>query len=106
VLSRYDIERRVLTGLKNRLLAPELIQEFVDSFHAGVEAATADREANRRTRKRELAAVERKIAGILKVIEDGLYHESMKERLSSLEADKARLLATGDGDGTELPSVL
>ncbi|WP_434622047.1 recombinase [Azospirillum sp. B2RO_4] len=105
-ISRFDVERRVLTGLKERLLAPELVREFVDSFRAGVEAATADRDANRRTRERELAAVERKIAGILKAIEDGLYHESMKERLTILEADKARLLATSDGDGTDLPSVL
>ena len=105
-ISRFDIERRVLTGLKERLLAPELVQEFVDSFRAGVEAATADREANRRTRERELAAVERKIAGILKAIEDGLYHESMKERLIILEADKARLLAAAEEPNVDLPSVL
>ncbi|WP_211110591.1 recombinase family protein [Azospirillum ramasamyi] len=105
-ISRFDIERRVLTGLKERLLAPELVREFVDSFRAGVEAATADREANRRTRERELAAVERKIAGILKAIEDGLYHESMKERLTILEADKARLLAEAEESDADLPSVL
>ena len=103
---RCDIERRVLTGLKERLLAPELIQEFVESFRTGVEAATSDREANRRTRERELAAVERKIAGILKVIEDGLYHGSIKERLTALEADKARLLAAAEEPDADLPSVL
>ena len=64
-----DIERRVLAGLKGRLFAPELIQDFVDGFRAEWEAGAADREADRRTRERELATVERKIAGILDGIE-------------------------------------
>ncbi|MCW2242496.1 hypothetical protein [Azospirillum canadense] len=105
-ISRFDVERRVLTGLKERLLAPDLIQEFVDSFRAGGAAATADRAANRRTRERELAAVERKITGVLKAIEDRLYHESMKGRLTGLEADKARLLAEAEETDADLPAVL
>ncbi|WP_209882469.1 recombinase family protein [Azospirillum soli] len=105
-ISRMNIERRVLSGLKERLLAPELIQDFIDGFRAEWEAAQTNREASRRHRERELASVERKIAGILKAIEDGLYHESMKERLTTLEADKARLLADGEDADTGLPPIL
>ena len=37
-----------------------------------------------------LAAVERKIAAIIRAIEDGLYQPSMKARLAELEAEKAQ----------------
>jgi hypothetical protein len=40
---------------------------------------------------RQQAAVERKIAGILSAVEQGMFHPSMKERLSGLEAERAKL---------------
>ena len=53
---RSDLERRVLDGLKHRLLAPERVQ--------------------------------RKIASMIRAIEDGMYQPSMKERMAELEAEK------------------
>jgi hypothetical protein len=90
-ISRKEIEDRVLTGLSDRLLAPNLIQVFLDEFEAELhrEAASAGRE-----RKRagvQLIAIDRKIAGILKAIEDGAYHPSLKDRLTALEAEKAAI---------------
>ncbi|MDF2811872.1 MAG: recombinase [Microvirga sp.] len=41
----------------------------------------------------KLSVVERKIAGILRAIEDGMYQPAMKVRLSELEAEKASLTA-------------
>lgn len=38
-----------------------------------------------------MAAVQRKIDGILTVIEDGFYQLSMKQRLAELEREKAAL---------------
>jgi hypothetical protein len=44
----------------------------------------------------KLAAVERKIAGIMRAIEDGLYQLAMKAGLSELEGEKASLMARQD----------
>ncbi len=41
-----------------------------------------------------------------KTIEDGPYHESMKERLTSLEAGKAQLLPAAEESDADLPAVL
>lgn len=41
----------------------------------------------------KLAAIERKIAGIVRAIEDGLYQPSMKARLAQLEAEKTEAMA-------------
>jgi site-specific DNA recombinase len=90
---RPAIEARVLAGLKERLLAPELVATFVAEFQAEVSRRQADAGQATAAVERELAGVERKIAGILKAIENGLYHPSMKERLSALEEQRAGLQA-------------
>jgi site-specific DNA recombinase len=47
-----------------------------------------------------LAQVERKIAAMIRAIEDGLYQPAMRERLVTLEAEKAQLMAElGAGSG-------
>ena len=46
------------------------------------------RQAEHAQRSRKLAETERKIAGIMRAIEDGLYDPSMKERLAALKAER------------------
>ena len=52
-----------------------------------------DAEAERDAAHQALADANRKIAGILKAIEDGAYHPTLKERLTLLEAEKAAAAA-------------
>ena len=92
-ITRQEIEARVLTGLKERLLEPELVASFVASFQ---EQLTEDREQRRKAKNRvdkQIAEIERRVAGIMSAVEDGLYEPSMKSRLASLKEDKARFLA-------------
>ncbi|MCA0851371.1 recombinase family protein, partial [Salipiger thiooxidans] len=56
-------------------------------------AAQADTQAARTKAERELAQVEKKIAGLLSAIEDGMYHPSMKEKMAGLEDRKRSLTA-------------
>ena len=105
-VTRQEIEARVLCGLKTRLLAPELVHAFVDAFRHEVEVQRADRAAQHQQRAKDLAAVERKIAGLLKAVEDGMYHPSMKERLTALEVERERLLAGGEEEPPCAPEIL
>lgn len=45
-VSRQEIEARVLEGLKERLLAPELVREFVRSFQEETNRMAAERVAS------------------------------------------------------------
>jgi hypothetical protein len=92
-ITRQEIEARVLVGLKERLLAPDLVAEFIAAVQDEVERARTSRKAARSQHDKKLAAVERRIAGILTAIEDGLYDPGMKERLATLRAEKAELEA-------------
>ena len=92
-ITRQAIEARVLGGLKDKLMAPELVAEFVRAFQEEVTAAAQTAAQRRGELQRELESIERKIAGVLKAIEDGMYSAALKERMQGLEARRAELAA-------------
>jgi DNA invertase Pin-like site-specific DNA recombinase len=92
-IRREELERRVLDGLKHRLLAPELVEQFARDFHDEVNRQAAERSQSRAQDQGRLAAVQRKIGSMIRAIEDGLYQPSMKGRMAELEAEKASLEA-------------
>src|SRR5262249_22319917 len=61
----------------------------IRTFQEEVNAAAKTAAARGEQLKREAEAVERKIAGIMAAIEDGMYAPALKERMRALEARKA-----------------
>lgn len=92
-ISRQRIEARVLAGLKERLLAPDMVAEALAAFEAEASVARREAVAKASARRRELEEVERKIAGVVRAVEDGEWGEALKARLKDLEIRKARLVA-------------
>ena len=88
MIDRREIEERVLGGLRERMMAPELVAAFVEEFNAELRRLAGEAEADYAVARRTIAEVERKIAGIVKAIEDGAYHPTLKERLTILEREK------------------
>jgi len=93
-IQREEVEDRVLGGLKQKLLHPQLIASFVEEYRKAWNAAQAGAAAGREKQERDLVQVEKKVAGILAAIEDGFYHSSMKAKLAELEATEAQLTAS------------
>jgi site-specific DNA recombinase len=92
-ISRKEIERRVLTGIKEKLVAPDLVAVFVREF---TEEWNRLAEASRQTRtalESELSKIERRIAQVMAAIEQGIITRTTKERLLELEASRERLKA-------------
>lgn len=90
-ISRQAVEARVLGGLKDKLFAPELVAEFVRSFQEELNAKRRTAMQRQDELRRELDGIERKMAGVLKAIEDGMYSSVLKERMRELETRKAEL---------------
>jgi site-specific DNA recombinase len=90
-IRREELEHRVLTSLRTRLMAPELVSVFIEEYTREVSRQTRDHAAANAGLERDAAAVDRKIAGILSAIEDGLYSPSMKQRLADLESKKREI---------------
>jgi site-specific DNA recombinase len=92
-VSRQEIEARVLGGLKEKLLAPELVREFVRPFQEEVNRTNAEREQQFRADRQQLDSIKRKIAGIVTAIEEGDYSRALGDRLADLEKQQELLEA-------------
>jgi DNA invertase Pin-like site-specific DNA recombinase len=92
-ITRQEIEARVLEGLKERLLAPDLVAAFVQACQEEVRRERDTLRAARAARERKADEIERKIAGILRAIEDGLYEPAMKARLAELKEEREKIRA-------------
>jgi site-specific DNA recombinase len=110
-ITLVELERRVLGGLKERLLAPELFAEYVMEFRAEISRlriGTAERQTV--IQKRLLDLVHR-IERIVDAISDGTASTSLRARLMDLERQRDRLEQELREVGTtpslpELPSDL
>jgi len=91
-VSRRLIERRILDGVKDWLLTPQLFRVFATEYIALVNRRAHDAEETERTARHELAAVNAKIEAVLEAIEDGIRTPSTKRRLE-LEARREQLEA-------------
>jgi site-specific DNA recombinase len=90
-VNRQEIEARVLDGLKGRLMAPELVREFIRAFQEEANRAATERERQFRADGVHLAAIERKIVRIVAVIEEGKYSRALGDRLADLERQQELL---------------
>jgi site-specific DNA recombinase len=81
--------------LRQRLLAPEMVEEFVAAYHEEVNRhrrdETAARTAGRAAQERELAEVRRKLDGLIDAIAEGMRAPGLQQRLDELEARRAAL---------------
>ena len=74
-------------------MAPELVREFIRAFHEEVNRAAAEREQQFKADGVHLAAIERKIAGIVAAVEEGNYNRALADRLAELERQQELLRA-------------
>lgn len=75
---REEVEARVLDGLHEKLLHPDLIAMFVEEYRKAFNAAAGERSNAQDNAKRALKQIEKKITGMLAAIEDG-YVSSVNE---------------------------
>ena len=93
MIKRDSLEQRVLSGIKRQLLTPDMVKEFIVEFRSEWNRIYSERQAANLTRTNELASVNRKIAAIVRAIEDGAWTPSLKQQLGNLEQRRRELEA-------------
>ena len=88
---RGRVEEVVLEGLKTRLMAPELVEEFIRSFHEELNRRGAADDLRREANQTELDRVTKKLRGLYDAIADGLRSPGLQAELLALEARQAGL---------------
>ena len=74
-------------------MAPELVAEFIHAFTAEWNRAIAEASAGRDGVRRELAAVERKLNGLINALAEGFRAAGLQGQLDALEARRIELAA-------------
>jgi hypothetical protein len=91
MIKREILEKRVLSGIKQQLLTPEMVREFVAEFRSEWNRLAREQGDAHQKRATELASIKRRIAGIINAIEDGEWTPSLKQRLRELEQRQGEL---------------
>src|SRR5882724_9729589 len=92
-IRRPVLEGLILDGLKDRLMAPELVKEFIAEFHREVNRQSRNREADQGLQQREFDDVNRKLRGLIEAIAEGLRWPGLQAKLDELEQRKVTLEA-------------
>jgi DNA invertase Pin-like site-specific DNA recombinase len=90
-IKRGVIEGLVLDALRNQLMAPELVAEFVKSFTVEWNRLIAESAFDTDAAERELASVDRKLAGLIDALAEGFRSPGLQSKLDALEARRATL---------------
>jgi site-specific DNA recombinase len=90
-IRRVALEGLIINGLRQRLMAPELVEEFVRAVQKEINLQRREDDALRDGQKRELAEVTRRLNGLIDAIADGLRAPGLQQRLDELEARRVQL---------------
>ncbi|WP_282569274.1 zinc ribbon domain-containing protein [Aliiroseovarius sp. S1339] len=90
LIKRKEVEDRVLKGLKQKLMHPALMAEFVSEYHREWNRLQVENTSSHTRLEAELRTVLSKIAKIVDAISEGMFHASMKTKLGNCILDKPK----------------
>jgi len=90
-IARETLEARMLKGLRDRLMAPEIAAEAMRTYAEETNRLNRERRAGSEADRKALADVEKKLKEIVTAIEDGGYSRPLMVRLRELEAKRNEL---------------
>lgn len=88
-----ELERRVLEGIERRLLAPEIVAEFLKEYHSEQRRLRKEASRQRHEADKRVHDLDRHISNIIDAIAEGVASSGMKTKLIELEGEKEALLA-------------
>ena len=102
---RGPLEERVLDALARQLMQPEHIELFIREFTAEWNRLASEATAGVDGNRRELAAVERKLANLIDAIAEGVRASGLQAKLAELETRRASLQADIIHPAAPLPAL-
>jgi len=87
-IAREALETRVLAGLKDKLMAPEVAAEAMRAYQEERNRINRDRRLTGDQERRALERAEKAIKEIVTAIENGAYSRTLGDRLNALEKER------------------
>ena len=104
-IAREVLEARVLTGLRERMMTPEMAAEAMRAYTQETNRLNRERRNIADATRRELAETGKAIAEIVRVIEQGGWHRTLSDRLTELEARQDSLAARLSDAPQDVPDL-
>jgi site-specific DNA recombinase len=92
-IKRRELEAMVIDGLKEQLMTPEAVKEFVSEFHREMNRVNAERRSHADVMRRELERLEREIQAIIDAVKRGAFSAALQRELTNLENRHSELTA-------------
>lgn len=92
-IARTVLEARVLTGLHERMMTPDMAAEAMRAYAQETNRLNCERRQSEDATRRDLAETIKAIAEIVRVIEQGGWHRALSDRLTELETKQDGLTA-------------
>jgi len=104
-IARKALETRVLDGLRNKLMEPEVAAEAMRAYAVETNRLNRERRTAGDADRRALADIERKLREIVSAIEDGGYSRMLSDRLRELEAKHDKITERMARSPVDLPDI-
>ena len=92
-IKREILEECVLAGLKENLMEPDLVKEFVSEYHRELNRLNSSAEQEVDRARRALDKIDREMDRLVQAIKDGVKASRVVEELDALEEKKVELTA-------------
>ena len=104
-IAREALESRVLAGLKDKLMAPEVAAEAMRAYQEERNRINRDRRLSGDQDRRALEKAEKAIKEIVAAIENGAFSRALGDRLNALEKERAVLRERLEQVPQDLPDL-
>jgi len=104
-IAREALEARMLAGLKDRLMAPEIAAEAMRAYAEETNRLNRERRSSGASDRKALADIEKKLKEIVAAIEDGGYTRALMDRLRELEAKQDELTERLSRAPADIPDI-
>jgi DNA invertase Pin-like site-specific DNA recombinase len=91
-IRRDDLETTVLTGLRDQLMHPDCVKEFITEFHKEMNRLAAAQDTDQDRLTRDLAKTKRGLQNFIDAIKDGIPGAAVKDEMIVLEKRRQELL--------------
>ena len=104
-MNKKKIEAIVLEGLRNNLMQPDLVEEFIAAFHAELNNLAREQDKKRIRMEKQFAKNDRELERLVDAICDGTPAIRVKDRMWELENQNTDLKAKIEKHPTSMPRL-
>ena len=87
-IKRTELEETILSGLKDELMDPVLVREFIRSYHDNLNGRFAAEDSRRQGLRKQLSKINKELESLVAAVKAGILSDTLQAEFEHLERDK------------------